>query len=737
MNFGELFKRFLLKSEFATLSEFGDVLASHGYAFDESTFSRWQRGNRIPKSRTLLVLILHVFITRGGITSLSDANVFLESSGQGYLTDIEATNLTLFSSTHIPFQAPQIIAYFTGRNSYLHHIKKLLQEEKIVLLHGPPGIGKTALAITFSHQFRHHYPDGVLWCRLDTSSIMDILATIAYSYGKNVNHIKNVENRASTVRSLLAQKKFLMILDNAESHHDLRLLLPNSPTASALITSRYRDVGDSISCQSIALDMFTESESLGLFRKILGLSYMKNHRQKLITASALVSHLPLAVSLLAKQLARTPQNIAKLIDQLKKEGIPLERLIYEDKNLLTTLQVTCNHLPPVLANVFTSLSVFEGRDFPLPAIAFMHGLSTEKTERLMEQLINFSLVEYSTKGKYRVHPFIKQFLQSKPLASVIWARVATYYEQFLVRGGRGVTKFYPAIEEELENILGVFSGCYKRKRYHHVIELWEFLGVFLWDTGRWNNMKRYGGMVCVACQRENNNRALALCLLRELCWLHYWQGDIKTAEVYAHRGVKLAKILNDDALLALAWTRLGKTYLSKRRARKALLFFQRALAYFRKIHNREKQGDILTYIGETYWLMGQRKKAKYYLFHALWIVNAIHDIQQKITIVSRLGCIALQEKLLSRAITYFKQSLLLEQESGRRVGDTFWNNLALGLAYEIKSNYETAKEKFQLAKEEMTLIGFTEKILRTDVFPMIFKKELTRSKFYASPTHSS
>jgi len=97
MEFSLLFKRYRLRSEIATLSEFGDLLSAYGIVYENSIFTRWQRGDRVPKERHVLLKIVYVFIQKGGITCASEVNTFLESAGQGYLTDREQ-KLVSFSS---------------------------------------------------------------------------------------------------------------------------------------------------------------------------------------------------------------------------------------------------------------------------------------------------------------------------------------------------------------------------------------------------------------------------------------------------------------------------------------------------------------------------------------------------------------------------------------------------------------------------------------------------------------
>ena len=93
--FGELFKKYRLRAEFSTLSEFGSALAAKGLVYEDSIFSHWQCGKRLPKDRKVLLTVIEVFIERRAIISFEGVNEFLESAGQGYLTEREKSDLNL------------------------------------------------------------------------------------------------------------------------------------------------------------------------------------------------------------------------------------------------------------------------------------------------------------------------------------------------------------------------------------------------------------------------------------------------------------------------------------------------------------------------------------------------------------------------------------------------------------------------------------------------------------------
>lgn len=92
-SFTTLFKKYRLRSEIESLSQFGDILAEEGIVYETSLFTRWQNGTRLPKNRYIILKIVSIFITRKGIQTISEVNAFLESAGQGYLTDRERDNI--------------------------------------------------------------------------------------------------------------------------------------------------------------------------------------------------------------------------------------------------------------------------------------------------------------------------------------------------------------------------------------------------------------------------------------------------------------------------------------------------------------------------------------------------------------------------------------------------------------------------------------------------------------------
>lgn len=207
--FKNLFKNYKLKAGISTLSEFGRLLAEKGFNYEDSIFSHWQKGSRIPQYRVLLLKLLEIFVERGAITSQDEANEFLASANQGYLSDEEIQKLNLDSHVRI-FQVPSEISNFTGRKEIIHELARQDLAGKILLINGPAGVGKTALAIKIGHLLKDKYSDGILWYKIEEDNINDILFSIARSLGEDISNISDMQVRSTVVRSLLASKNVLL-----------------------------------------------------------------------------------------------------------------------------------------------------------------------------------------------------------------------------------------------------------------------------------------------------------------------------------------------------------------------------------------------------------------------------------------------------------------------------------------------------------------------------------------------
>ena len=158
-----------------------------------------------------------------------------------------------------------------GREAYLQTLEPVLladHHETTYVLEGAAGVGKTALAGRLAYRLRPYLPDGVLWARLDTSNPMSILRLFAAAYERDVTAYDDLESRSAAVRALLADKRALIVLDNAQSSQEIQPLLPPSGSCAILVTTRRRHLALT-GARRFHLEPFAVEETLVLFARML------------------------------------------------------------------------------------------------------------------------------------------------------------------------------------------------------------------------------------------------------------------------------------------------------------------------------------------------------------------------------------------------------------------------------------------------------------------------------------
>ncbi|HET9255481.1 MAG TPA: BTAD domain-containing putative transcriptional regulator, partial [Pseudonocardiaceae bacterium] len=158
----------------------------------------------------------------------------------------------------VPRQLPAHTPYFVGRTAELDQLSAVLEASAagggtvvITAIEGTAGIGKTALALHWAHQAAPRFPDGQLYVNLrgfDPANTpvdaADALRGFLEAFGISPERIPaSVQAQAGMYRGLLADRRVLVVLDNARDADQVRPLLPASPRCLVVITSRNQLTG--------------------------------------------------------------------------------------------------------------------------------------------------------------------------------------------------------------------------------------------------------------------------------------------------------------------------------------------------------------------------------------------------------------------------------------------------------------------------------------------------------------
>jgi DNA-binding SARP family transcriptional activator len=215
----------------------------------------------------------------------------------------------LAAGVPVPRQLPAAVADFVGRASEVEVLDTLVASSgpSAAVIVGAAGIGKTALALWWAHRSASHFPDGQLFVSLDDVTPADALGAFLSALGVP-NPPQSEPARAALFRSLTAEKRMLVVVDNARSADQARPLLPGGPLCRAVITSRDLLAGlVAAGATAVVLDSLPDADARRLLVARLGASRVAREAAAVDEIVALCGGLPLSLVTVAARSATQPR----------------------------------------------------------------------------------------------------------------------------------------------------------------------------------------------------------------------------------------------------------------------------------------------------------------------------------------------------------------------------------------------------------------------------------------------
>lgn len=329
-----------------------------------------------------------------------------------------------------PAQLPTDIGDFTGRTELVDHMCEMLAAREgdspgavpVVVVAGSGGLGKTSLAIHAAHRLRDQYPDGQLYVDLlgatpQPQAPADVLARFLRDLGVESTQVPaDIEERAALYRTRLAGRRVLVLLDNARDAAQVRRLLPGSSTCAVIVTARSR-MPDLASTRLVDLEVLDDDESLTLFTRIVGEKRAAAEPESTAEVLVACAGLPLAIRICAARLAaRSRWSIKTLAERLRARL--LDELKTGDMAVRASFQVSFDSLrgPGDPARAFRLLGLWQGPFISLPAAAALLGLDENKTEEVLEVLVDAYLLESPGPDQYRFHDLLRVYAAERARA---------------------------------------------------------------------------------------------------------------------------------------------------------------------------------------------------------------------------------------------------------------------------------------------------------------------------------
>jgi DNA-binding SARP family transcriptional activator len=173
----------------------------------------------------------------------------------------------------LPPTAADFAARDVDRTLLVDHLTGV-DGQRALVLWGPEGMGKTELAIRAAHDLRPFYPDGQWYVALNGGGsprpIADVLADLLIAIGVPTTSLpRSAEARAAVFRARISDRRVLLVLDDAQDFPQIRALLPGTPSAAVLITSRSA-LGELPGARRHRLAALSPDESVTMLRAALG-----------------------------------------------------------------------------------------------------------------------------------------------------------------------------------------------------------------------------------------------------------------------------------------------------------------------------------------------------------------------------------------------------------------------------------------------------------------------------------
>jgi DNA-binding SARP family transcriptional activator/tetratricopeptide (TPR) repeat protein len=328
-----------------------------------------------------------------------------------------------------PCLLPPDIDDFTGRQAAVAQVQRLLERERataivISAIAGKAGVGKTALAVRVAHRLRPRFPDGQLYVNLRgaEAQVLDpaeVLAGFLRALGIEGARIpEGLEERVRQYRSRLADRRVLVMLDDAASEAQVRPLLPGSQGCAALVTSRARLSGLE-AAHPLTLDVLDPDQAVELLAKLAGSGRVTTEPEAAQLIVQLCGWLPLAVRIAGARLAGRPHwRLALLAERLGDERRRLDELTTGDLEVRASVALSYRGRADQERRLFRLLGLLKAPSFPAWVAAALLDIRLAEAEQLLERLVDAQLVEAAGQDqvgqlRYRLHDLLRVYARER------------------------------------------------------------------------------------------------------------------------------------------------------------------------------------------------------------------------------------------------------------------------------------------------------------------------------------
>ncbi|MFD5633602.1 ATP-binding protein [Streptomyces sp. NPDC127077] len=300
---------------------------------------------------------------------------------------------------------------------------------RVSTVSGPPGIGKTALALQWSYGVRDCFPDGDLYvdmqsygtgAAINAFQALDVFLRALDTPADRIP--ETLAERSALFRSTLAGKRVLVFIDNAATSAQVRPLLPAASDCFTIVTSRSSLPGlvARDGAARVTLDVLTPQESIDLLTRFVGTPATATELTAAARLAELCGYLPIALRVVGERAFRRGHvSLQELVDELEGEQERLDALQSLEDELSDTRAVfswSYNTLDEEHRRCFRVLGLHAGAEFSSDAAAALLGTSPADAKKLLLALSSVSLVQEIQANRFRMHDLLRSYAHERSAA---------------------------------------------------------------------------------------------------------------------------------------------------------------------------------------------------------------------------------------------------------------------------------------------------------------------------------
>ncbi|MEV0132795.1 tetratricopeptide repeat protein [Dactylosporangium sp. NPDC050688] len=645
----------------------------------------------------------------------------------------------------VPAQLPPDVSTFTGREAELAALDAMAAEAAdqptavfVAVITGPAGVGKTALAVRWAHHVRDRFPGGQLYVNLrgyDPAQPMpaaDALARFLAALGVAAQDVPvDVDDRAARFRTEVADRRVLLLLDNASSVEQVRALLPGTASCTALVTSRDTLPGLVAvdGARRVEVGLLPAGDAGALLRRLVG-ARARAEPGAAATLAEQCARLPLALRVAAELVvARPDATLADLVAELHDQRRRLALLTAGDDpraSVSAVLSWSVRHLPRAAAHAFGLLGLHPGPDFDAYAAASLTGATLAETRATLDVLARAHLVHRTAPGRYGMHDLLRayaaeQATQVGQAGRAVDEARGRLFDHYLTAATAAMNVLFPAggpaptpampggpvpasatsapvdaaaaivvppvptdraaarawLDGERAALLAIVAQGATGDRPAHAVRLASVLGRYLAGGQPADAVAVHGHALDAArvlgdpAGEAEAGTALGVALLR--------LGRTDDATEHLERAAELYAGLGDLAGEARAFTGLGLVAGSLSRLASAVASFERAVRLFQQAGDPAGEARALNNLGLVEERMGDYGPAGEHVGRALLLYQQIGSRLGEASALTDLGIVEHRLGRHELAAEHHRQALAVFVDGQDRTGEA-WARNGLGEA---------------------------------------------------------